>query len=94
MKASVERETKWKKQETYLTFKHCKLGTGVDLAGTVSGRALVNGFVSVRAQRLDPQYGARTVVKFDHLKKTPQESKDAGTPFLVALILHYLYYAI
>lgn len=75
MKASVERETKWKKQETYLTFKHCKLGTGVDLAGAVSGRALVNGFVSVCAQRLDPQYGARTVVKFNHLKKPHRKAK-------------------
>lgn len=48
------RSKKW----FYLTFKHCKLGTGVDLASTVSGCALVNGFISVCAQRLDPQYRA------------------------------------
>lgn len=46
------------KKKTYLTFKHCKLGTGVDLASAVSGCALVNGFISVCAQRLDPQYRA------------------------------------
>lgn len=55
------------KKKTYLTFKHCKLGTGVDLASTVSGCALVNGFISVSAQRLDPQYRTRAVIKLNHL---------------------------
>lgn len=55
------------KGEPYLTFKHCELGTGVDLPDVVGGRALVNSFVPVRAQRLDPQHRARAVVKLDHL---------------------------
>lgn len=52
----------------YLTFKHCELGTGVDLSNVVGGRALVNSFIPVRAQRLDTQHGAWAVVKLDHLK--------------------------
>ena len=53
---------------------HCKLGTGVDLASTVGGCALINGFVSVCAQWLDPQYGARTIIKLNHLGE-PEQSK-------------------
>lgn len=49
----MEKEAK-RERNTYLTFKHCKLGTGVDLASTVGGCAFVNGFVSVCAQWLDP----------------------------------------
>lgn len=62
---------------TYLTFKHCELGTGVDLASTVGGCALVNGFVSVCAQWLDPQDGAWAVIKLNHLGE-PEQSKRAG----------------
>lgn len=56
-----------KKKKAYLTFQYCKLGTGVDLASAVSGCALINGFISVGAQRLDPQYGARAIIKLNHL---------------------------
>lgn len=68
-------------EKTYLTFKHCKLGTGVDLASAVSGCALVNGFISVCAQWLDPQYRAWTVVKLNHLGGAEQ-NKRAGVLFL------------
>lgn len=56
-------------KQTSLTFKHCKLGTSVDLASTVSGCALVNGFISVCAQWLDPQYRTRAVIKLNHLRE-------------------------
>lgn len=51
-----------------LTFQHCELGIDVDLASAVGGRALVNGFVPVCAQRLDPQHAARAVIKLDRLR--------------------------
>lgn len=75
-----------KKKRTYLTFKHCELGTGVDLASAVGGCALVNGFVSVCAQRLDPQYGARAIIKLNHLGK-PEPSKRPGMLFQGPLFL-------
>lgn len=42
----------------YLTFKDRKLGAGVDFSCAVGGCALVNSFVSVRTQRLDPEHRA------------------------------------
>lgn len=69
---------KRKEKKPYLTFKHRKLGTGVDLANTVGGCALVNSFVSVCAQRLDPQYGARAIIKLNHLES---RSKTKGQFF-------------
>lgn len=83
LKAKGKRETKQKKWGAYLTFQHCKLGTGVDLASAVSGCALVNGFVSVGAQWLDPQYRTRAIIKFNHLWE-PQQSKRPEILFLVA----------
>lgn len=71
-----EKRNQAKKRGAYLTFQHCKLGTGVDLACAVSGCALVNGFVSVGAQWLDPQYRTRAIIKFNHLWE-PQQSKKA-----------------
>lgn len=66
-----EQKARWRNKRsakrTYLTFKHCKPGTGVDLSNTVGGCALVNSFVSVCAQWLDPQHGARAIIKLDNL---------------------------
>lgn len=67
-----------KKGGAYLTFKHCELGTGVDLSDVVGGRALVNSFIPVRAQRLDPQHRARAVVKLDHLKCRGKREEARG----------------
>ena len=67
-------ESEQKKRRTHLTFKHCELGTGVDLTSTVVGYALENGFVFVCAQWLDPQYGARAIIKLNHLGE-PEQSK-------------------
>lgn len=75
--SKMNKETK-RKNKTYLTFKHCKLGTGVDLTSTVGGCALVNGFVSVCAQWLDPQYGARAIIKLNHLGK--QKGRNVSFP--------------
>lgn len=80
----MERE----KKKTYLTFKHCKLGAGVDLSSTVSGGALINGFVSVCAQWLDPQYGARTIIKLNHLGE-PRQSERARTLFFKGLFFFF-----
>lgn len=51
-------ETPGGEKRVYLTFKDRKLGAGVDLPCAVGGRALVNSFVSVRSQRLDPEHRA------------------------------------
>lgn len=59
-----------------LTFQDGELGAGVDLPTSVGGRALVDGFVPVGAQRLDAQHGARAVIKLDHLSQ--DQSRTSG----------------
>lgn len=54
----------------YLTFKDRKLGTGVDFSCAVGGCALVNSFISVRPQRLDPEHRAGAIIKLNHLECT------------------------
>lgn len=71
VKEKSEQKARWRNKRsakrTYLTFKHREPGTGVDLSNAVGGCALVNSFVSVCAQWLDPQHGARAIIKLDHL---------------------------
>lgn len=40
------------------TFQDGELGAGADLPNGAGGRALVDGFIPVGPQRLDPQHGA------------------------------------
>ena len=49
------------------TFEHGELGTSVDLSQTVGGRALIDGFVSLHPQWLDPQHRSCPVVKLNDL---------------------------
>lgn len=62
--------------EVTLTFQDGELGAGVDLPTSVGGRALVDGFVPVGAQRLDAQHGARAVIKLNHLSQ--DQSRTSG----------------
>lgn len=57
------------KTGSIFTFQHFKSGTDVDLACTITGDALVNGCISVYAQRLDPQHRPQTSIKFNHLEE-------------------------
>lgn len=50
-----------------LTLQHRQLGARIDLPHAVGGCALIEGFISVGPQRLNPQHWASAVVKVNHL---------------------------
>lgn len=51
------------------TFKYRELGTGVDLAHTIGGGALIDGLIPLHPQWLDPQHRPCAIIKLDYLSE-------------------------
>lgn len=65
-----------------LTFQHSEFGAGVDFSHAVGGCALIDGLVPVCAQWLYAENWARTVIKFNHLRKKDTHTHTPLNVFL------------